>query len=163
MGRLQQTLLSVLVLGITSAWMVPAAGADKKPDPTGTWKWETTRRDRTRQNTLRIKLDGDKVSGTYASRRGETDNETKIENGKIKGDQLSFQVIREFNGRRFTINMQGKVSEDTIKGTGEFSTDGGSREFEWEAKRSVGKVDVLGTWNIKIETGDGNVLEPTSL
>ncbi len=161
MRRLQQTLLSVLVLGLTSAWIVPAAGADKKVDPTGTWKWERTRRDNTRQYTLRIKLDGGKVSGTYASRRGETDNKTKIENGKMEGDQLSFQVIREFNGRKFTIHMQGKVSEDTIKGSGEFSSDGGAREFTWEAQRFVETADVLGTWRFRIEIGNGNVLEPT--
>ncbi len=88
MGRLQHSLLSVLVLAITWAWILPAAMADKTPDPTGAWKWERTFGDNTMQFTLRIKLEGDKVSGTYASRRGET----KIENGKIEGDKLSFSV-----------------------------------------------------------------------
>ena len=118
MCRSQQTWLVVLVLGLTFSWLNPAAGADKKPDPTGTWKWERTRGDNTRKFTLRIKLKGDKITGTYASRRNETENETKIENAKLEGDQLSFRVIRQFNDRKFTINMHGKVSEDAITGTG---------------------------------------------
>jgi rhodanese-related sulfurtransferase len=79
----------------------------------------------------------------------------------MDGDMLSFQYKRETGDFQFTANYQGKVSEDTIKGTIEFSSDRGSREFDWEAKRSTELADVLGKWKFKIETDDGNVLEPS--
>ena len=147
------------MLGLAFSWLHPAAGAEKKTDPTGTWKWERTRGDNTRQYTLRVKLEGENVTGTYASRRNNSDNESKIENAKLEGDKLSFRVIREFNDRKMTINMQGKVAEDTITGSGEFLFNGDSREFEWVAKRSVELKDVLGTWKLVVETDNGT-LEP---
>ena len=160
MRHLHQTVLSFFVLGLVLAGITPATGADKKADPTGTWKWEMTRGDNTRHFTLRIKLDDDKVVGSYATRRGDTENEAKIEDAKLEGDQLSFRVQREFNDRRVTIDMQGKVSQDAITGTGSFSAGDNSREFEWAAKRAVEAADILGTWNMRIETPDGNLLEP---
>ena len=36
-----------------------------------------------------------------------------------------------------------------------------SREFEWTAKRVVGAADVIGTWQLRFETPNGNVMEPT--
>jgi hypothetical protein len=160
MRRFQQFWPMLLILGVTCFSVQPASGADKKTDPTGTWKWERTRGENTRQYTLRIQLDGDKVTGTYASRRNDSNNESKIENAKLEGDKLSFRVVREFNDRKFTINMQGKVAENTITGNGEFSVNGEAREFPWVAKRSVDIQDVLGTWRFTVETENGT-LEPT--
>ena len=160
MCRFQQSWAMILILGVTCFAVQPASAADKKTDPTGTWKWERTRGENTRQFTLRLRLDGDKVTGTYASRRSDSNNEAKIENAKLEGDKLSFRVVREFNDRKFTINMQGKVAEDTITGNGEFSMNGQTREFPWEAKRSVDAQDVVGTWRFTIETDNGT-LEPT--
>ena len=150
-----------LPLGWTAIPFEPAVGADKTPDPTGTWKWERTFGDTTRHFTLRVNRDGDEVTGTYTMRWNENENETKIENAKLVGDQLSFRVVRNFNDREFTISYEGKVAEDAIKGNGVFSSDNGSREFDWKAKRAVDWADVLGTWKFRIETPDGDVREPS--
>ena len=161
MRRSNMFWLPVFVLGLTATWFTPTAQGDekeaKKVDPSGTWKWERTFNDITRTSVLRLKMDGDKVTGTYKGRR----DEVKITDAKMDGDMLSFQYKRETGDFRFTAKYLGKVSEDTIKGTIEFSSDRGDREFDWEAKRSTELADVLGKWKFKIETRNGNVLEPS--
>lgn len=157
MAHVKQTWLGVLCLGLAVVLQASTVRADKQADPTGTWKWERKFGDNTVQFTLRLALTGDRVTGTYASSR----STTKITGGKLDGDQLSFQVDREFNDRKFTINFQGKVTDDAIKGKGKFTAGGNTREFDWEAKRSVELDDVVGTWKFRIETGNGNVLEPS--
>ncbi len=157
MARVKQTWLGVVFLGVAAVLQTSTVRADEQADPSGTWKWERTFGDNTVQFTLRLNLKGERVTGTYATSRAKTE----IKHGKVDGDELSFQVDREFNDRKFTINFRGKVSEDAIKGNGEFSADGNSREFDWEAKRSVGLADVVGTWQFRIETANGNVREPS--
>ena len=154
--------LPVVFLGLTANSCLAGAEGDekkvaKKVDPSGTWKWERTFNDNKREFVLRLRMVGDKVTGTYKGRR----EAVIIDDVKMDGDKLSFEYKRESGDRRFTANYQGKVSEDTIKGTIAFSSDRGDREFEWEAKRSTELADVLGKWQFKIETQDGNVIEPS--
>src|SRR5438477_7059955 len=90
-----------------------AQAQDKKADPTGTWTWTTPGRNGgpERKSTLKLKLDGDKLTGTMAAgRQGGTD--TEISDGKIKGDEVSFTVTRENNGNKFTSKYNGKLSGD---------------------------------------------------
>ena len=105
MRRLKQSWRGFVFVGLASILLTSSAQADQKADPTGTWKWERTFGGNTVEFTLRLQLKGDKVTGTYASRHGET----KIENAKLEGDQLSFEVNRERNDRSFQIKFQGKV------------------------------------------------------
>ncbi len=98
-----------------------AAADDKKVDPSGTWKWSfTTQNGQTRESTLKLKLDGDKLTGTISGRGGET----AIEEAKLKGDEISFQVTREFNGNKMVAKYNGKISGSTIKGKIETERDG---------------------------------------
>jgi hypothetical protein len=107
-------------------------GADKV-DPTGTWKWSFTGQNgQARETTLKLKKDGDKISGTVSGRNGDT----AIENAKLNGDEISFEVTREFNGNKMTSKYNGKISGDTIKGKSESKNrDGETRSRDWEAKR----------------------------
>ena len=57
---------ATLVLGLVGL----SAGQDKKHDPTGTWKWETERGGQKRETTLKLKLDGDKLTGTITAGGG---------------------------------------------------------------------------------------------
>ena len=112
--------------------------ADKKTDPTGTWIWSSPGREgQTRESTLKLKLEGEKLTGTLMGRN----NETAIENGKIKGDEVSFTVTREFNGNKFTMNYAGKITNDSLKGKIEFERNGEKQTRDWEAKRKVEKKD----------------------
>jgi len=127
--------LSAAVLGLS----VACVSAAEKPNAAGTWQWSFTGRDgQTRETTLKLKQDGQKLTGVVIGRSG---NETAIADGKIMDDQVSFTVSRERNGQQSTMKYQGKLKGDTIKGTTEFERDGETRSREWEAKRSV-----AGTW-----------------
>ena len=70
--------------------------------------------------------------------RGGDVRETEIKDGKITGDELSFNTTREVNGNTLTTKYTGKVSGDTIKGKTEFERNGEPVHRDWEAKRSTG-------------------------
>jgi hypothetical protein len=108
----------------------------KKVDPTGTWTWSTPGRNggEARESTLKLKLEGDKLTGTMSGRQG---NETKIENAKLNGDEISFDVTREFQGNSMTAKYKGKVAGDTITGKISTERDGQTRERDWTAKKKT--------------------------
>ncbi|MEJ7605922.1 MAG: hypothetical protein WKF37_06570 [Bryobacteraceae bacterium] len=87
-------------------------------DVTGKWSAEMEGRDgNKRAVTLNLKADGDKLTGTVAGPRG--DNE--ILDGKISGDDISFNVKMEMNGESRVIPYSGKITGEELKmkmGTG---------------------------------------------
>ncbi len=89
-----------------------------------------------RKMTLKLKVEGDKLTGTMSSpgREGKA-TDTAISEGKVKGDEISFSVTREFNGNKMTSKYSGKVTADAIKGKIETERDGNTRSRDWEAKR----------------------------
>jgi hypothetical protein len=126
--------VSILALGALSAF----GAEDKKADPNGTWTWSTPGRNggEPRKSTMKLKADGDKVTGSISMPgRDGAASETPITNGKIKGDEVTFDVTREFQGNKVTAKYSGKVSGDTIKGKVETERDGNTRSRDWEAKR----------------------------
>jgi hypothetical protein len=60
--------------------------------------------------TFNLKADGDKLTGTVAGMRGETE----ISDGKVDGDNVSFSVVREYNGNKMVQNYKGVIEGDTI-------------------------------------------------
>ena len=118
----------VLALGFT------ASAEEKKTDLTGTWKSSYTNQDgQVRESTIKLKAEGDKLTGTVSGRN----NDATIEQGTIKGDEVSFQVTREFNGNKVVIKYSGKVSGDTIKGKSESQRDGQPVTRDWVAKKEA--------------------------
>ena len=101
---------------------------------TGTWKWSVERDGQTLELTLKLKQDGEQLTGTSAWNNG---NEVSIDQGSVKGDDLSFRVIRERDGRKITSKYRGKISGDAI--TGKVRTDftGEEQEFDWVPKRAA--------------------------
>jgi hypothetical protein len=121
---------------LLAAWVVNVQ-AQEKASPAGTWKWTQTRGDRQVESTLRLKMEGDKLTGVLVTpgRDGQS-RETAISDAKYKDGELSFSVTREFNDRKFTTKYMGKVSGDTIKGKMEFERQGETQSTDWEAKRA---------------------------
>jgi hypothetical protein len=121
-----------------------AQDQDKKADPTGTWTWSRPGRDGgpARVSTLKLKADGDKLTGTLTAPgfRGGEPTTASIENGKVKGDEISFAITREVNGNKRTSKYTGKVSGDSIKGKMEFDRNGETQSQDWEAKRGTDKA-----------------------
>lgn len=139
-------LIKVITCGILALGAAAQTQAeDKKVDPAGSWTWTTPGRNGgpDRKSTLKLKVDGEKVTGTLsAPGRGGQGTDTDISDGKLKGDEISFTVNREFNGNKITIKYTGKIDGDTIKGKVETQREGQDpRSRDWEAKRGGDKKD----------------------
>lgn len=129
MKRFQVATLATLLVCLGTA----VRAADDKPDPTGTWKWEVTFNNQTREMTLKLKLEGDKLTGAMVGRNGQ---EIAIEDGKFADGEVGFTVTRMRNDQKFVTKYSGKVSGDTIKGKAEFERNGEKTSRDWEAKRA---------------------------
>jgi hypothetical protein len=122
----------IAVAAVVLAFVALIGTARGAENPTGTWKWETNFGGKARENTLKLKLDGDKLTGAML---GRDNQEIAIDNGTFKDDKLSFTITREFNGQKFTQKYTGTVKGDTITGKAEFERDGQTQSRDWEAKR----------------------------
>ena len=122
----------LLAMGMAFLLIAGTVQAADKPDPTGTWKWSVTFNDMKRDFTLKLKLDGDKLTGAMLGRNNQ---ETAIEEASFKDGEVAFSVTRERNGQKFTTKYKGKVDGDTIKGKSEGMRDGQTQSRDWEAKR----------------------------
>ena len=122
---------AIFAFGFT-AWVHAA-------DAGGKWAWAMPGRGggEPRKTTLTLKVEGEKLTGKVSTpgRDGGDPRETEISNGKVKADEVSFTVTREFGGNTFTQKYSGKVSGDTIKGKIEFERNGETQSRDWEAKR----------------------------
>jgi hypothetical protein len=117
---------SLLVLALT---LVAAASA---ADATGKWTAQVPGRNgETREAVFNFKAADGQLTGTVTSPRGEQ----TISEGKVKGDEISFTVVVEFNGNSMKFLYKGKVAGDEIKFTRE--REGGQEgPREFTAKRS---------------------------
>lgn len=124
--------VTVVVLVLLCVAVASLAQAADKPDPNGTWKWSVKFGEQTREMTLKLKLEGDKLTGAMVNQRGET----PITDATWKDGDLSFKVTRTRGDQKMTTKYSGKVSGDTITGKSETERDGQAQSREWEAKRA---------------------------
>ena len=90
---------ALLALALVLMGLADRAQAADKPDPTGTWKWSVNFNNQSRDVTLKLKLEGDKLSGTMPGRNNQ---ETKIDDATFKDGEVAFSVTRERNGQKST-------------------------------------------------------------
>jgi hypothetical protein len=102
-------------------------------DPTGNWKSTMMLGKKSQEVTIKLKLEGDKLTGTIGS--GQGNREAAITDGTFKDDKVSFSVIREQKGEKLTQKYTGTVSGDTIKGKVDSERGGKSRSTDWQATR----------------------------
>jgi len=91
---------AVLLLGIS--------GAALAADIDGKWTAEVEGRRGTVTQTLVLKASGSALSGSFEGARG---GAVDISDGTIDGNNVSFKVIRDFNGNQFTQQYQGTLSD----------------------------------------------------
>lgn len=146
--RLQRNLLaslSAVSLGAILAlgFLAQAKADDSKAEakPAGSWSWTMRGRQGADQKvTAKFKVEGNKLTGTVTmpGRNGQS-NETEIKDGKVNGEEISFNLVRERNGNSITTKYTGKISGDTIKGKMEYERNGEPTSRDWEAKRGEEK------------------------
>ncbi len=82
-------------------------------DAAGKWVAEMPGRDgNTMKQTYDLKVDGSTLTGTVSGGRG---GETPIQNGKVDGNNISFEVTRSRGGDSFTMKYTGTIDGDTLK------------------------------------------------
>ena len=98
---------------------------------TGKWTAEMPGRGgNTTTSTFTFKADGSTLTGTVAGGRG---GDVSITNGKVDGDTITFDVVREMQGNSITLHYTGKVAGDEIKFKMERE---GGQAREFTAKRA---------------------------
>jgi hypothetical protein len=125
------------------------AYAAEKPNPAGTWKLSIEVSGQGYEFTLKLKMDGNKLTGTMA---GEDGKETPIQDAKFKDGVLTYAVIHDENGQKIPVKATATISGDTMKGKAAFELDGEAQNVPWEAKRvAPPKANPTGTWKLSIE------------
>jgi len=98
-------------------------------DVSGKWKAEFQTPDgQTRTSNLTLKADGETLTGTISGRGGDT----AISEGKVSGDEISFVVVRDFQGQQMKSQYKGKVAGDEIKMSVQFREDMPAREMVYK-------------------------------
>ena len=108
--RLRTAFLCFVVLALTHVAL--AANVD------GTWTSTFDTQIGEQHYTYTFKADGEKLSGTAKNDWGER----PIEDGTLKGDDITFTENVEFQGQKITIKYTGKLSGDEIKFTRQVGT-----------------------------------------
>jgi len=143
MKRTLSIITPLLAIATCAFLTLGAASQAQAADATGTWTWTRPGRNggEAQKMTLKLKAEGEKLTGSLTSpgRQGGDPVKTEISAGKVKSDEISFSVTREFNGNKMTTKYSGKVTADTIKGKAESERDGQPQSRDWEAKREVAK------------------------
>jgi hypothetical protein len=91
---------ALLLLGVSSA--------ARAADVSGKWTAQVEGRNGTVTETLVLTESGNSLTGTFEGPRG---GAVDISDGKIDGNNVSFKVIREFNGNQFTQEYKGTLSD----------------------------------------------------
>ncbi len=133
-GRLPAR-LPLLLVGVF-ACSAPPGGV------TGTWKGHATDpRGQSVDLNLSLRAEGNTVTGTVAG-PGSLDAAPAIENGRIAGDQVSFEIrIKSHDGRTAAFAFAVKVSGDRMQGS--VTSVGEGRSIPFTATRTSASATVL--------------------
>ena len=125
--------LSILMatLAVVLLASLPTPAADAAASVTGKWTAQVPGSDgQTRDVTFNFKTAGEKLTGTMSGRQGDVE----ISDGKVKGDEVSFDVTMTMQGNPMKMTYKGKVAGDEIKFTRH--RDGSDRTSEFTAHRA---------------------------
>jgi hypothetical protein len=84
-------------------------------DISGKWKAEFESGVGAQKYTFEFKVEAGKITGTATANVAGTDMKSKITDGKIEGDKISFSESLDYNGQALAIEYKGTVSGDEIK------------------------------------------------
>ncbi len=93
-----------------------------------------------RTTTFNFKADGSTLTGTMSGgmgRGGQAPADVQISNGKVEGDNISFDVKRNGPNGEITISYKGTISGDELKLKYSIDMGNGPQEREMTAKRST--------------------------
>ena len=131
---------SFIAAAVAGYLLLGAAMTASAADASGKWAWTTQGRQggQGQKVTLTLKADGEKLTGTLSSPgRNDQVTKTEIADGKVKGDEVSFTVTREFNGNKMVTKYDGTVSGNELKMKITRDTQNGPQTNEVTAKKAT--------------------------
>ena len=141
-NQMKKLIVPVLV-GLLAVTGLNISAGESAVNPTGTWKvtYILDGKTQTYEPTLKLKQEGNKLTGTFTRSHNQQDIEMALEDVKLEASEISFTVsISGSGGAKMVRKFHGKIAGDTIKeGTvreiwnGEDQTS--DHPFHWEAKR----------------------------
>ena len=137
-------LIVPVLVGLLAVTGLTVSAGEPAVNPTGTWRVTYTLDGKTQtyEPTLKLKQEGDKLTGTFTRRHSQQDIEMALEDVKLEASEISFTVsISGSGGATVVRKFHGKIAGDTIKeGTVKETWNGEDRTSEhplhWEAKRA---------------------------
>src|SRR6058998_4380752 len=99
-------------------------------DVSGTWDLKVETSGGTGTPTIILAQEGEKITGTYRGRLGES----RLD-GTIKGNEIAFSVNVKFENQVLTVVYKGTVDKDSMKGTVRFGDRGTGN---WTGRRKTG-------------------------
>jgi hypothetical protein len=96
-----------VIAALLALLTVPALAADIS----GAWTASIDTQIGVQNYTYTLKVEGTKVTGTAKSQNGES----QIQDGVIKGDEITFVENLDFQGQSLKIVYTGKIAGDEIK------------------------------------------------
>jgi hypothetical protein len=111
------------LLVLLLAFFTMAASA---ADISGTWKGTAETPNGTIERTFVFKVDGTKLTGETTS---QFTGKSTITDGKVEGDDVSFNITAKFQDNELKLNYKGKIKGDTINFHVEAADGGFSIEY----------------------------------
>ncbi len=111
-------------------WLATREGVDW----VGDWAWSMKRDNGETWNaTLRLKKEGDKITGNF-EREG-SDTKIEVQNAKLSGSTLTFETTMQRDGQSSVIKSTAAITGKTMKGKAQGTRDGEAWTREWEATK----------------------------
>jgi rhodanese-related sulfurtransferase len=130
---------TISLLKYLAGAMLLAVTASYAADADGNWIWSTPGRNGNapRETVLSLKTDGSTLTGKVSTpgREGKV-VDTPITDGKVDGNNISFAVVRVFNGNSNTATYTGTVAGGQITGKIETVRNGEAQSRNWLAKNA---------------------------
>jgi len=101
-------------------------------DLAGTWKGSMETPNGSIENTFVFKTDGAKLTGTVSLGQF---GDSEISEGKVDGADITFTVIRNFNGNDIKLVYKGKMKDDQVSLT--VTVQGREMSFEMTLKKAA--------------------------
>jgi hypothetical protein len=124
MKRLRKNIIAAITITTAAFLLVASASVGAQTaNVAGNWKLTLETPNGPANPSLVLKQDGEKLTGTYKGRFGESPLE-----GAVKGKEIKFTVKVNAQGQEFLLEYAGTVDGDTMKGKVKFG-DMGEADF----------------------------------
>jgi len=124
MSKIQSILLSLLLLAPLTLCL-----AQDRVDVSGDWDFVLTTPRGERTSTAKFVQEGEKITVTMISQRGESKGE-----GTVKGKDIEWTITRETERGTFTITYKGTVEGNTMSGEAQMGERG---TMKWKATKKA--------------------------